>query len=56
MKIRLSFDVSMEERLAIASYYGERKPANRGDVESMIRSAVSASLSDYKERMKEDKQ
>lgn len=49
MKINLTFDFSEEDRRAISSHYGEKKPASRSDVETMIRSAVDASLTDFRD-------
>lgn len=48
MKIRLTFDISEKDRIAIKAYYGESQPASRKEVERMIRDAVDASLNDFR--------
>jgi len=52
MKINLTFDFSDEDRRAISHRYGEKKPASRSDIETTIRSAVDASMADFKDDLR----
>jgi len=44
MLIRITFKLNKRNRLAIANYYGETKPASYKDCKAEIKSIVSANL------------
>lgn len=47
MKVRITFDVNMETRLAISDRFGQDKPASHGEVADTIFGIVTETLEDY---------
>ncbi len=46
MKVAITFELSTEDRLAIANFYGESKPSPRKDCRTQIEMVVCSMLED----------
>ena len=44
LKIAITFNLTAEDRQAIADYYGHSRPANHEDCKQFIKSMVSADI------------